>query len=87
MGSVSASGGTASNRRLLAIVLAVIGVLAIVAGILYLAGGGALPTFMLNKVHGKAVTTGHHQARAAVTLVVGVALLVGAWFTGRVKSR
>jgi uncharacterized membrane protein YidH (DUF202 family) len=67
-----------SGRRALAIVLAVVGALAIIAGILYLAGAANSLHFMVGSVH-----KGHHLVRAAVSLVVGVVLLIAAWFTSR----
>jgi len=58
--------------------LAIIGVLAIIAGILYVAGAANSLHFMVGSVH-----TGHDVVRAAVSLVAGVALLAGAWFAAR----
>jgi uncharacterized membrane protein YidH (DUF202 family) len=71
------SGGS-PGRRALAVILALIGILAIIAGILYLAGAANSLHFMVGSVH-----TGHHVVRAAVSLVAGVVLLVAAWLTGR----
>jgi uncharacterized membrane protein YidH (DUF202 family) len=70
--------GGSPGRRTLAVVLAIIGVLAIIAGILYLAGAANSLHFMVGSVH-----KGHHLVRAAVSFVVGVALLTGAWFAAR----
>jgi hypothetical protein len=75
--SAPTSGGS-PGRRALAVILAIIGVLAIVAGILYVAGAANSLHFMVGSVH-----KGHHLVRAAVSFVVGVALLTGAWFTAR----
>jgi Kef-type K+ transport system membrane component KefB len=72
------SGSSASNR-VWVIILAVIGILALIAGIIYLAAG-SVPHFMAAGSHQH---SGHHLIRAAVCLVVGVALLASAWFTGR----
>ncbi len=66
------------GRRALAVILAIIGVLAIIAGILYLAGAANSLHFMVGSVH-----KGHHLVRAAVSFVAGVALLAGAWFAAR----
>jgi hypothetical protein len=83
---VHAAGGAGGSpgRRALAIVLAIIGVLAIIAGILYLAGAANSLHFMVGGVH-----KGHHLIRAGVSFVAGVALLAGAWFAARggVNSR
>lgn len=70
----SSSSGTSA----LAIVLAILGVLAIIVGVLYVAGTLNSVHFLVGKTH-----HGHHQARAAVSFVVGVILLALAWFTGR----
>jgi hypothetical protein len=75
------SAPTSPGRRALAVILAIIGVLAIIAGILYLAGAANSLHFMVGTVH-----KGHHLVRAAVSFVVGVALLAGAWFIARAGS-
>ena len=66
------------GRRALAVILAIIGVLAIIAGILYVAGAANSLHFMVGSVH-----HGPHPVRAAVSLAAGVALLAGAWFAAR----
>jgi hypothetical protein len=70
----SASTPGASSRGTLVIVLAVIGILGIITGILYLAGAANSLHFMVGSVH-----KGHHVIRAIVSLVVGAAFLVGAY--------
>ena len=70
--------GGSSGRQPLAVILAIIGVLAIIAGILYVAGAANSLHFMVGSVH-----KGHHLVRAAVSFVVGIALLIGAWFAAR----
>ena len=75
--SAPTSGGS-PGRRALAVPLAIIGVLAIIAGILYLAGAANSLHFMVGSVH-----KGQHLVRAAVSFVVGVAFLAGAWFAVR----
>ena len=75
------SAPTSPGRRALAVILAIIGVLAIIAGILYLAGAANSLHFMVGSVH-----KGHHLVRAAVSFVAGVALLAGAWFVARAAS-
>ena len=72
------SAPTSPGRRALAVILAIIGVLAIIAGILYVAGAANSLHFMVGSVH-----KGHHLVRAAVSFVVGAALLAGAWFVAR----
>ncbi len=66
--------GAPSGRGPLVIVLAVIGILAIIAGILYVSGAANSIHFMVGSVH-----KGSHQIRAIVSFVVGVAFLVGAY--------
>ncbi len=78
MSSASAPGGSA-NRGPLVIILAVIGILAIIAGILYISGAANSLHFMAGSVH-----HGHHAIRAIVSFVVGIAFLIGAYIA---KSR
>ncbi len=75
--SASMSGGS-PGRRALVVILAIIGVLAIIAGILYVAGAANSLHFMVGSVH-----KGHHPIRAAVSFAVGAVLLTGAWFAAR----
>jgi uncharacterized membrane protein len=70
----SASTPGSPNSRSLVIILAVIGVLAIVAAILYVSGAANSMHFMVGAVH-----KGHHVVRFIVSLVVGVAFLIGAY--------
>jgi hypothetical protein len=56
------------------IILTVIGILAIIAGILYVSGAANSIHFMVGKVH-----HGHHQVRAIVSFVIGIACLIGAY--------
>jgi hypothetical protein len=81
--SASVSGGASGGSRALVIVLAVIGVIALIVGLLYMVDGNSLPSFLTAGSH---VKKGIHIARGALALVIGVALLAGAWFTGR-KSK
>jgi hypothetical protein len=77
--SVSAAGG-GSTKRLIALVLAVIGVLFLILGIVYLSvKAGSLPSIL---GHTKPAN-GHHVVRMAVSFVIGVACLVAAWFVNR----
>jgi hypothetical protein len=62
-------------------VLSILGLLAIVAGILYIAGAANSLHFMVGKVH-----HGHHEIRAVVAFVIGVILLVAAWFVVKGKT-
>jgi hypothetical protein len=69
-----ASPETSSGRGPLVIILAIIGILGIVGGILYVSGAANSMHFMVGSVH-----KGSHDVRAAVSFVVGVAFLVGAF--------
>ncbi len=77
--SSSGTSGASPGRRPLVIVLAVIGILAVIAGILYVSGAANSLHFMDGAVH-----KGHHVVRATVAFVVGVAFLIGAYIA---KSR
>lgn len=79
MSSVSNAGGQPSKRPI-ALVLAIIGVLGIILGIVYL----AVPAGNLPSIFGHTTpANGHHQVRMIVSFVVGVACLVGAWFVNK----
>ena len=58
------------SNRPLQLILAVVGLIALVVGVIYLF-----------------FSHGHHNLRGATGLVVGVILLVLAWWVGRSKSR
>jgi len=81
--STSVSDGTSTSKKPLVIILVVIGVLAIIVGILYLVAGSSLPSFLTAGSH---VHKGNHLARGGVALVIGVACLIGAWFSSKTKS-
>jgi hypothetical protein len=49
---------------------------------LYVVGSANSLHFMVGSTH-----KGHHQVRAAVSFVIGLALLAAAWFTNRAASR
>ncbi|MGO8957736.1 MAG: hypothetical protein ACLQFR_10245 [Streptosporangiaceae bacterium] len=78
MSSQTMAGGGAT-KRVLVIILAVIAVIAIVLGVLWL--GGWAPSFLNSGSH---VKSGHHHLyRGLVAMVVGVAAGVGAWWYNR----
>ncbi len=81
MHTASTPGGSASRRTLVG-VLVIIGVLAVIAGVLYIAGAANSLHFMTGKVH-----KGTHDIRAAVSFVVGIACLAGAWVAARGARR
>jgi hypothetical protein len=77
--SVSNAGGQPS-RRPIALVLAIIGVLGIILGIVYL----AVPAGNLPSIFGHTTpANGHHQVRMIVSFVIGVACLAGAYFVNK----
>ena len=82
MSSASVSGGSGVSRRPMVIVLGIIGLVAIIVGVLYFVAGSSLPSFM---VAGSHVKHGGHYIRGAVALVAGLVVLGGAWLTGRKK--
>jgi amino acid permease len=66
------------------VVLAIIALVFIVAGIMYLAEpASSLPGFM-GHVSG---SSGHHPLRAAGSLIVGVVFAVGAWFALKYQGK
>jgi amino acid permease len=78
------SGSGSSGRTATAIIAAVIALIFIVAGIIYIAEpAGSLPGFM-GHVAG---SSGHHPLRAAGCLIVGVVFAVGAWFALKYKGK
>jgi hypothetical protein len=82
--TASVSGGASAGKKPLVIVLAVIGVVAIIVGILYMVAGSSLPSFLTAGSH---VHKGNHLARGGVLLVVGIAAFIGAWFSTKSKSK
>jgi hypothetical protein len=82
--TASVSGGASASKKPLVIVLAVIGVVAIIVGVLYMVAGSSLPSFLTAGSH---VHKGNHLARGGVALVVGVAAFIGAWFSTKSKSK
>jgi hypothetical protein len=71
--------------RLIVVVLAVLGILALIAGIIYLVEPiHSLPSFFPGHApHGK----GHHHIRGYIAIVVGVILLILAAIGGRSRRR
>jgi hypothetical protein len=75
--SVSNAGGQPSKRPI-ALVLAIIGVLGIILGYV------AVPAGNLPSIFGHTTpANGHHTVRMAVSFVIGVACLVGAYFVNK----
>lgn len=78
MSSSAVSGGTGSKRPII-IGLAVVGIIALVLGILWLLG--IAPSFLDAGSHVKG--SGHHLYRGIVAAIVGVVALVGAWYMNK----
>jgi amino acid permease len=73
----AAPGGKSTGRTIAAVIVAIIAIVFIVAGIIYLAEPAkSLPSVLGNMPH----STGHRPLRAAGCLIVGVIFGVGAWF-------
>jgi hypothetical protein len=81
--TASVSGGASTSKKPLVIILAVIGVVAIIVGVLYMVAGNSMPSFLTAGSH---VHKGNHLARGGVALVVGLACLIGSWFSTKSKS-
>jgi hypothetical protein len=75
---VGSPGSASTGKRTLSWILAIIGILGIILGLLYLFAAKSLPSMMVGTVH-----TGHHVVRASVSIVVGLALVVTGWLVGR----
>lgn len=79
MSAVSAGGQP--NKRIIALILGIVGVLFLILGIVYLAvPAHSLPGFIGYIKNGG---TGKHNLRMAASFVVAVACLVAAWFVNR----
>ena len=79
MSSDNDAGGQPSKRPI-ALVLAIIGALFVILGIVYL----AVPAGNLPSIFGHTTpANGHHVVRMAVSFVIGVACLAGAWFVNK----
>jgi uncharacterized membrane protein HdeD (DUF308 family) len=66
------------------IILVILGILAIIAGVMYLAEPAkSLPSVLGTITSPASRANGHRDTRGAVSLVIGVILLVAAFFTVR----
>jgi amino acid permease len=82
--SPSTGSGSSTGRTVAAVICAIVAIVFIVAGIIYLAEPAkSLPSF-LGTEH---ASTGHRPLRAAGSLIVGVVFAVGTWFTLKYKSK
>lgn len=76
MSSQSVSSG--GSKRTLVIILAIVAVICLILGILWMTGSA--PSFLDSGSH---VKSGNHLLRGAVGLVVAVACGIGAWWTSK----
>lgn len=73
----AAPGGKSSGRTIAAVILAIVAIVFIVVGIIYLIEPAkSLPSILGPIAH----SNGHRPLRAAGSLIVGVIFAVGAWF-------
>lgn len=72
--SSSNTPGAPSGRGPLVIVLAIVGILGIIGGILYVSGAANSIHFIDGSVY-----KGHHDVRAVVSFIVGIAFLIMAY--------
>lgn len=81
--SSSTRPGNSSGRTVVTVVLAILAIVLIALGIVYISvPAGSLPAFLGHT----AGSTGHHPLRAVGSLIVGVVFAVGAWFSLRYVS-
>ena len=84
MSSASVSGSGSSGKRPLVITLVVIGVLAVIYGIVnFVVKGLPKAITLYSTSNGKHAT---HPLHAIVAIVVGLALFAGAWWVSRRAS-
>jgi uncharacterized membrane protein len=60
------------------VILAIIGLLFVALGLIYIIHGTLLPDFLQGSTH-----HGHHQIRATVSFVIAVIFFIAAWLTAR----
>ena len=84
MSSVGASGGNSSGRTIAVVILAIVAILFIVAGFIYVAEPAKSLPSVMGQIKG---SNGHHALRAAGSFVVGVVFAVGAWFAKSYQAK
>jgi amino acid permease len=82
--SPSTGSGSSTGRTVAAVICAIVAIVFIVAGIIYLAEPAKSLPSVLGSIHG---SNGHRPLRAAGSLIVGVVFAVGTWFTLKYKSK
>lgn len=87
MSSVSPAGSRSPAAMIAAVILVIIALLAIIAGVLYFAEPAkSLPSVLGTITHPASRANTDRPVRGAVALIVGVILLVAAWFVGRLRA-
>jgi hypothetical protein len=77
--------GRRSSAQLIAVILVIVGLVALAAGIYYFTtASGKLPTWFPGYLAG---STHHHIKRAIAGVVVAVLCAVGVWFVGGRRSQ
>jgi uncharacterized protein (TIGR03382 family) len=79
--SARTPGSDSTGTRALTLILAIIGILGIILGVLYLFAAKSLPNMMVGRVH-----SGHHFVRAGVSILAGLIFLLVAWLARRRRS-
>jgi len=83
-----AASGRSSGKVIIVVVLVIVALLAIIAGIMYFAEPAkSLPSILGTITHPPGRANAHRPIRGTAALVVGVVLLVAAWFAGRPSRR
>jgi amino acid permease len=82
--SPSTGPGSSTGRTVAAVICAIVAIVFIVAGVIYLAEPAKSLPSILGSIHN---STGHRPLRAAGSLIVGVVFAVGAWFSLKYKSK
>lgn len=84
MSSYGAAGGRSPGKTIAVVVLAIIGVLAIVVGIIYLVEPAkSLPSILGTITHPASRASAHRSLRGTTAVIVGVICLVAAWLVSR----
>jgi amino acid permease len=82
--SYGAAGGRSPGKTIAVVVLAIIGVLAIVAGIIYFVEPAkSLPSVLGTITHPASRASAHRSLRGMIAVIVGVICLVAAWLVSR----
>jgi amino acid permease len=82
--SYGAADGRSPGKTIAVVVLAIIGVLAIVAGIIYFVEPAkSLPSILGTITHPASRASAHRSLRGTIAVIVGVICLVAAWLVSR----